>query len=161
DGSLLAFTGQYEGNADVYVVPATGGVPRRLTFHPGPDEAVGWTPDGKNVLFRSQRSSYSHFARLFTIPVEGGGLPTELPLPTASEGSYSPDGTRLAYVPLPPAFQLWKRYRGGRASSVWLANLSDSHVEKVPRVDSNDFNPMWVGDKVYFLSDRDGPVTLF
>jgi tricorn protease len=161
DGSQIAFTAQYDGsNSDVYVMPAAGGTPRRLTYHPDPDAAVGWTPDGKNVLFRSGRSSYSRFSRLFTVPASGG-FPTELPLPTAFEGSYSPDGTRIAYVPLPPAFNIWKRYRGGRASRVWLADLSDSHIEPVPRTDSNDFNPMWLGDKVYFLSDRNGPVTLF
>jgi tricorn protease len=160
DGSQIAFTGQYDGNEDVYVIPATGGPPRRLTYHPGPDQVVGWTPDGKNVLFRSLRSSYSRFFRLFTVPAEGG-FPTELPLPTAYEGSYSPDGTRLAYVPLPPAFQIWKRYRGGRVSRIWLATLDSSHVEKIPHHGSNDFNPMWVGDRVYFLSDRNGPVTLF
>jgi tricorn protease len=160
DGGRIAFTGQYDGNQDVFIIPAEGGVPRRLTYHPGPDQVVGWSPDGKNVLFRSGRSSYSHFTRLFTIPAEGG-YPTELPLPTAYEGSYSPDGNRLAYVPLPPAFQIWKRYRGGRTSSIALANLADSHIDKIPRENSNDFNPMWIGDKVYFLSDRNGPVTLF
>jgi tricorn protease len=160
DGSLIAFTGEYDGNTDVYVVPAAGGVPRRLTYHPGADVVVGWTPDGKQVLFRSGRNSYSRFNRLFTIPVEGG-YPTEVPLPMATEGSYSPDGQRLAYAPLPRAFSIWKRYRGGQTSPIWIATLADGHVEKVPRDNSNDFNPMWVGDKVYFLSDRAGPVTLF
>ncbi len=160
DGSRIAFTGQYDGNTDVYVIPAEGGEPRRLTYHPGPDHAVGWTPDGKQVLFRSQRHSYSRFTRLFTVPVTGG-LPTEVPLPTAFAGSYSPDGSRLAYVPLTPAFASWKRYRGGRAASVLVADLADSHVEKVPRKDSNDLNPMWFGEQVYFLSDRNGPVSLF
>jgi tricorn protease len=160
DGTQVAFTGEYEGNADVYVVPTSGGVPRRLTYHPGPDTAVGWTPDGTQVLFRSARDSYSRFARLFTVPA-AGGMPREVPLPMAFEGSYSPDGTHLAYVPIPPAFRIWKRYRGGRTTPIWIADLADSHIEKVPRDNSNDFNPMWVGDKVYFLSDRNGPVTLF
>src|SRR5215831_4560112 len=79
DGTLVAFTGEYDGNQDVYVVPAAGGVPRRLTYHPGPDEVVGWTPDGKQVLFASQRNSYTHVPRLFTIATTGGGLPTEMP----------------------------------------------------------------------------------
>src|SRR5581483_9772510 len=160
DGTHIAFTGEYEGNVDVYVVPSAGGVPRRLTYHPGVDQVVGWTPDGKNVLFRSLRNSFSRVSRLFTIPIEGG-FPTELPLPKAYSGSYSPDGTHMAYVPVPPAFNIWKRYRGGRTTPVWLARLSDSHIERIPREDSNDFNPMWVGDRVYFLSDRNGPVTLF
>jgi tricorn protease len=162
DGSLIAFTGEYEGNPDVYVVAATGGVPRRLTWHPGRDEVTGWTPDGKQVLFRSQRSSYSWASRLFTLPLDGGGLPVEVPLPMAEHGAYSPDGSRIAYMPLEPAFAAWKRYRGGRTTPVWIANLADSKiVEKVPRDNSNDFCPMWIGDRVYFLSDRNGAVTLF
>jgi tricorn protease len=166
DGSLIAFTGEYDGNLDVYVVPAAGGEPRRLTSHPGIDMAVGWTPDGKKVLFRSDRNSYSRFNRLFTVSLEGG-LPDELPLPMGEQGCYSPDGRRLAYVPFwnrrsaPGAYISWKHYRGGLASPVWIANLDDSQVVKVPRTDSNDFNPMWVGDKIYFLSDRDGATTLF
>jgi len=160
DGSMIAFTGQYDGNTDVFVVPATGGVPKRLTYHPGADVVVGWTPDGKQVLFRSSRNSYSRFLRLFTIPVSGG-FPTEVPLTQATEGSYSPDGTQMAYVPLPRAFLVWKHYRGGQAAPIWIAKLSDSSIEKVPREKSNDFSPMWIGNRVYFLSDRNGPVSLF
>jgi tricorn protease len=166
DGQLVAFAGEYEGNLDVYVVPAAGGVPRRLTHHPDPDVPVGWAPDGKAVIFRSPRSSHARSLRLFSVPV-GGGQPTELPLPMAEEGSLSPDGKRIAYVPLsnkpqfPGAFRPVRHYRGGTASPVWIADLADSSITKVPRQDSNDFNPMWVGDRVYFLSDRDGPTTLF
>lgn len=161
DGSQIAFTGEYDGNVDVYVMPATGGVPKRLTYHPGRDGVSGWTLDGKQVLFVSQRNSYSgRFARLFTLAVDGV-FPTEVPLPMGYEGSYSPDGTRLAYEPVPRAFNAWKRYRGGMTTPIWIANLSDSSIEKIPRDGSNDFNPMWVGDRIYFLSDRNGPVTLF
>jgi tricorn protease len=162
DGAEIAFTGEYDGNTDVYVVPAAGGVPRRLTYHPGWDEAVGWTPDGKQVLFRSARNAFADgVVQLFTIPVEGG-FPTPLPLVRAAEGSYSPDGSHLAYVPIDQWQRAWKRYRGGQAKPIWIANLADSSIEaKIPRDNSNDFNPMWVGDTVYFLSDRNGPVTLF
>jgi tricorn protease len=166
DGSQIAFAGQYEGNLDVYVVPTAGGVPRRLTYHPSPDLPVGWTPDGKAVLFRSQRGSYARFTRLYTVPVEGG-LPTELPLPQGEEGSFSPDGKRIAYVPFtnnrpfPGGYIAWKRYRGGMASKIWIADLADSSIEKVPHDRANEFNPMWVDGTVYFLSDRDGPTTLF
>jgi tricorn protease len=159
DGSEIAFTGAYEGNADVYVIPASGGTPQRLTYHPAPDQVIGWTRDGKQVLFSSPRSSYSRFSQLFTISRQGG-FPTELPLPIAAEGSYSPDGTELAYVPLDHAFEIWKRYRGGRTSPVWIAKLSDSSITPIPRDNSNDFNPMWIGDRVFFLSDRNGPVSL-
>ncbi len=160
DGKSVAFTGQYEGNHDVYVVPADGGVPRRVTYHPGPDRAIGWTPDGKRILFQTRRDSYSRFSRLFTMPAEGGNA-EPLPLPMADHGCYSPDGQQLAYVPIAPAFRIWKRYRGGTATPVWIARLDDSAVVKVPRQDSNDFNPMWLGNQVYFLSDRNGPMSLF
>jgi tricorn protease len=160
DGTQMAFTGQYDGNVDVFVVPVSGGVPKRLTFHPAGDAAVAWTPDGKSILFRSSRTSYSRFQRFFTIPVEGG-FETEIQLPMAFDGSYSPDGARLAYLPIAPAFGQWKNYRGGQTTKIWLANLNDSSVTEIPRQNSNDFNPMWVGDKVYFLSDRNGRFTLF
>jgi tricorn protease len=160
DGSEIAFTGTYDGNADVYVIPASGGTPRRLTNHPSPDLVMGWTPDGKQILFASTRSSStSRYNKLFTVSREGG-FPSELPLPIAAEGSYSPDGKELAYVPLDHAFEIWKRYRGGRTSPIWIAKLSDCGVTPIPRDNSNDFNPMWVGDRVFFLSDRNGPMSL-
>ncbi|PYS77686.1 MAG: protease, partial [Acidobacteria bacterium] len=162
DGTQIAFTGEYDGNVDVYVVPASGGVPRRLTYHPDPDSAVGWTPDGTRVLFTSSRMSYTFFDRLYTIPAAGGAeVMTELQLPRAEDASYSPDGTHVAYVPNRQWQPAWKRYRGGQTTPIWIANLADSSVEKLPRENSNDFNPMWVGQMIYFLSDRAGPVTLF
>ena len=164
DGSMIAFSGDYDGNVDVYVMPSEGGVPRRLTHHPAVDEVVGWASDGKSVLFRSTRNSYSRFNRLFTVSLEGG-LPHELPLPTAEFGAFSADGKHIAYVPVDNNRRLsaigWKRYRGGKASRVWIANLNDLGLDQVPRETSNDGNPMWVGGKVYFLSDRNGPFTLF
>ncbi|MCW5967967.1 MAG: PD40 domain-containing protein [Blastocatellales bacterium] len=160
DGSMIAFTGQYDGNTDVYVVPAAGGVPKRLTWHPGPDRAAGWTPDGRRVLFSSPRASYSNFQRLYTIGLDGG-QPQEVPLPLAVEGAFSPDGSMIAYQPLDQWQPDWKRYRGGQTARVWIARLSDSVIEKLPRENSNDRNPMWVGDTVYFLSDRQGPVTIY
>ncbi len=164
DGSKIAFTGDYDGNVDVYVIPATGGVPRRLTHHPAVDEVVGWSADGKQVLFRSSRNSYSRFNRLFTVSLEGG-LPRELPLPMAEFGAFSPDGKHIAYVPVDNNRRLsaigWKRYRGGKASRVWIANVSDLSLVQLPRETSNDSNPMWMGEKVYFLSDRNGPFSLF
>ena len=160
DGSLIAFTGAYDGNTDVYVVAAEGGVPRRLTYHPAPDEVVGWTPDGSRVLFRSSRSSFSRFSRLYTVSKDGGPA-TEVALPRSADGSFSPDGKRLAYMPSDPANEIWKRYRGGEASEIWLATLSDASIERVPHEGSNDEGPMWFRDAVYFLSDRNGPTTLY
>ncbi|HMC30882.1 MAG TPA: PDZ domain-containing protein [Candidatus Angelobacter sp.] len=164
DGTMIAFTGDYDGNVDVYVMPSGGGIPRRLTHHPAIDEVVGWMPDSKSVLFRSARNSYSRFNRLFTVSLDGG-LPHELPLPTAEFGTFSSDGKHIAYVPVDNNRRLsaigWKRYRGGKASRVWIANLSDLNLDQVPRESSNDGNPMWVGNKVYFLSDRNGPFSLY
>jgi tricorn protease len=161
DGALVAFTGEYDGNPDVFVVPAAGGVPRRLTYHPGADHVVGWTPDGKNILFLSNRTSSYHFNdKLFSVPANGG-YPSEYPLPIVEAASLSPDGSHLAYVPHGKWQPAWKRYRGGQTTPIWIADLKDSHIEKVPRENSNDFNPLWVGDTVYFLSDRNGAVSLF
>lgn len=160
DGSMVAYSGNYNGNVDVYVVSAAGGEPRRLTYHPGADVAVGWTPDGKAVLFRSRRFSHSDPDQLYTVPVTGG-FPKELPLPMAEDGSFSPDGTHLAYEPIFQWEPDWKHYHGGQTLKVWIADLADSSVVQIPRENSNDKNPMWVGNKIYFLSDRNGPVTLF
>jgi tricorn protease len=160
DGSRIAFTGEYDGNIDVFVMPASGGIPQRLTWHPAADSVLGWTPDGRRVLFTSMRNAYSRYSELYTVGLDGG-LEEKLPLPMGYEAAFSPDGARIAYVPLARAFAAWKRYRGGRTTPVWIADLADSRVEKVPRPNSNDFNPMWIGDKVYFLSDRDGAVTLY
>jgi tricorn protease len=161
DGTMVAYTGYYDSNLDVYVVAAAGGQPRRLTFHPGPDEALGWTPDGKHVAFHSPRASYADPEQMYTVGIEGG-FPVEVPLPHVEEASYSPDGTHLAYEPNFQWQPAWKSYRGGQTKRIWLADLADSSVIAVPQADnSNDRNPMWIGDKVYFLSDRNGPVTLF
>jgi tricorn protease len=163
DGKHIAFTADYDGNLDVYVMRAEGGQPRRLTRHPGPDRAVGWTPDSNRVLFTSNRDNEtrSFGGRLFTIPLEGGH-PEALALPHADHGCYAPDGKQLAYVPHKlPSRMAWKRYRGGTASFIWLAQLDDSTVKSIPRKDSNDHSPVWIGDHVYFLSDRDGQTTLF
>ena len=168
DGSSIAFSGEYDGNTDVFTVPTGGGIPRRITFHPAADRVVGWSPDSKRILFRSNRDSQSRYTQLFTVSAEGG-FATALPLPMACTGAYSPDGKRMVYAPLDGGqfapgftnFVSWKRYRGGEASYLWIASLSDLSTVKVPRTDSNDINPMWIGNKVYFLSDREGPMTLF
>jgi tricorn protease len=160
DGKWIAFTGQYDGNVDAFVMPADGGEPRRLTWHPDPDVVVGWTPDSKKVLFTSGREAYADFHRLYTVPVEGG-VPEVLPMWRGEAASFSPDGTRIAYVPNMKWQVAWKRYHGGQTTPVYLLRLSDLQLEKVPRENSNDDDPVWIGDTVYFLSDRRGPVTIF
>jgi len=159
DGKTVAFSGSYDGNVDVFTVPVTGGVPQRLTWHPGPDTPLAFSGDGKQILFRSGRETPAGGPKFFTVSVEGG-MPTGVPLPMGFQAAYSPDGKRLAYTPLAPAFLIWKRYAGGRTSPIWIADLADSKVEKVPRVNSNDYYPMWAGDRVFFLSDRFGAMTL-
>ena len=162
DGSQIAFSGDYDGNRSVYVLPAAGGEPRRLTYHPADFNVVGWAPDGKRIMFSSARTAFAGgVVQLFTVPVEGG-FATQVPLARASEASLSPDGAHIAYVPNIQWQRAWKRYRGGQTKSIWIANLADSGIQAtIPRDNSNDFNPMWVGDTIYFLSDRNGPVTLF
>lgn len=160
DGKWLAFTGQYDGNADVYVMPAEGGAPKRLTWHPAPDVVDGWTPDGKKVLFRSSREAYADFDRIYTVAAEGG-VPEALPMWRGEEGSLSPDATRFAYVPNAQWQAAWKRYRGGQTTPIYIVKLNGLALEKLPRENSNDSSPAWFGETVYFLSDRDGPVTLF
>src|SRR3989442_1458605 len=160
DGNWIAFTGEYDGNAHVFVIPAAGGEPRRLTWHPAPDIAAGWTPDSKKVLFRSGREAYADLDRLYTVPLEGG-WPEVLPMWRGENAWFSPDGTRIAYVPNIQWQTSWKRYRGGQTTPIYLLRLSDLTLEKIPRANSNDSHPVWFGDTVFFLSDRSGPVTLF
>lgn len=163
DGKFIAFSGEYDGNIDVYVVPVEGGIPKRLTWHPGYDVVRGFTPDGSSVLFISARYSFTRsYNQLFTIPVKGG-FPSALEIPNAYKASYSPDGKQIAYTPLREAFRQWKHYRGGTTSTIWLYTFSDHSVEKIPQPEErcNDTDPMWVRDKIYFLSDRNGEFNLY
>ena len=161
DGSLIAYSTLDGGLRDVYVVNADGGVPRRLTWEPTGNLAAGWSADGKDVLFTSAHSSWSDFPRLSRIHADGTGSPVVLPLPSAAQGSYSPDGNTLAYVPIAQWQRAWKHYRGGQTTPIWLVNMQTLDLVKIPRDHSNDANPVWQGKTVYFLSDRNGPVSLF
>ena len=163
DGRTLAFSGQYDGNTDVFVVPVGGGVPRRLTWHPGADIVQGFTVDGNAVLFTSARAAYTgRHRQLFTVPVERGH-PSQLPIPHAAKASYSPDGSKIAYTPLSEPFNQWKNYRGGRATRIWIYDTADHSVQQIPQPAGrcNDTDPMWVGDTMYFRSDRDGEFNLY
>lgn len=155
DGRWIAFTASYGGNPDVYVVSASGGEPRRLTWHPGPDLVAGWTPDGTRVLFHSGRDNPPVFVpRLWTVPLEGG---TETPLPIASamSASFSADGKRLAYQHTVRWQEGWRNYRGGQAQPIWVVTLADMALTRIPGpVSLNDW-PVWIGNTVYFVSDRD------
>jgi len=167
DGSTIAFTGEYDGNTDVFTVPAAGGIPHRVTFHPAPDAAVAWTPDGKRILFRSTRAAASRYTQIFSVPAAGGEA-VRLPLPMAYQGQLSPDGSRIAYSPLPPAFGFdfttfvsWGNYRGGRASTIWLTTLPGLDSIEIPHEQASDFFPVWSGQRIYFLSGRAGPIGIF
>ena len=163
DGQTIAFSADYDGNTDVYIVPVAGGAPKRLTWHPGADVVQGFTPDGRHVLFTSARNVFTNrFTQLFTVPA-GGGVESPLPIPHAARAAYSPDGRRIAYNPLPPAFAEWKRYRGGRVSTINVFDVQTHAVEAVaqPATRANDADPMWIGDTLYFRSDRDGEFNLY
>ncbi|MGH8042186.1 MAG: S41 family peptidase [Rudaea sp.] len=160
DGAWVAYTDAANGNADVFIVPTTGGTPRRLTWHPAGDEALGWAPDGKSVLVRSNRDAANDSSKLYLLPLSGG-LPQALPLSMAEQGAFSPDGKRIAYNPVFQWEPDWRGYLGGQTTRIWIARLADSSVTKIPRGNSNDSEPMWLGGHVYFLSDRNGPATLF
>lgn len=161
DGSQIAYTAHLEGNDDVYVIPSSGGVPHRLTWHPGGSRVAGWSRDGKSVLIASGALSYRHFDKLFLVHSDGSGMPEPLPLPAGFEGSFSPDGQSIAYQPITKWQPAWKRYVGGQTTPIWIVNLKTLDLVKVPRENSNDSNPVWFGNAVYFLSDRSGSVSLF
>ena len=167
DGAWIAYSAHLNGNTDAYIIPAAGGVPRRITWHPDGSAVVGWSPDGKDLIIASSQASYRHFRRLFLAHADGSGTPQPLPLPSGAEGSFSPDGQSIAYQPFSKWQPAWKRYVGGQTSPIWIVNLKTLDLVKVPRENSNDSNPVWVGDQVYFLSDRsangknEGPVTLY
>lgn len=156
DGTRIAFTGDYDGNEDVYVMPVGGGLPVRVTHHPSPDRLVDWYPSGDSLLFASgMTSEKDRFNKLFSVP-PSGGMPQQLPLPWAEYGAISPDGHTLAYLPHWRDFRTWKRYRGGLVTNIWLFDLRTHQAKEVPGKDSNDTDPMWHGTTLYFLSDR-GP----
>jgi tricorn protease len=168
DGGTIAFTGDYDGNTGVFTIPSTGGIPHRVTYHPAGSVAVGWTSDGKQILFRSVRdSSSTRYTQLFTIPAQGG-IATRLPLPMAYQGQYSPDGSQIAYQPLAPAFGFnytsfvaWGNYHGGLAATIWVTTLPGLDSVEIPHETAADFSPVWVGKSVYFLSGRKGHIGIF
>ncbi len=161
DGKWVAFTGQYEGDADVYLMPVEGGTPRRLTWHPGPDFVCGWHPDGKRVLFLTGRDSGVPVLRPALVSVEGGGLPEMTSIPKASHASFRDDGKAIAYTPIKDATRTWKRYRGGMTGPVWVYDPETREVRQAPHVNATDTHPCWVGDTVFFASDRDGLMNIW
>ena len=171
DGKWIAFTGQYDGDEQVYVIPAAGGVPKQLTFYParGPfpprwgydNQVFGWTPDGKSVVFRSLRDGWHHSdSRVYTVPV-AGGLGEPLPMPLSGGADLSPDGKKVVYTPFARDFRTWKRYQGGWAQDLWILDLATRATKKITDTPRNERDPMWIGDKIYFDSDRTGTLNLY
>lgn len=163
DGKTIAFSAEYDGNMDIFSVPVTGGVPTRLTFHPYPDIARDFTPDGKSVVFASQRTLFTNrYTSLFTVPLSGGPV-SELEIPNAYWASYSEDGKYIAYTPIPDRFNQWKHYRGGTQTRIYIYDTATQEVVEVPKpaAGSNDAQPEFIGNSVYFRSDRDGEFNLY
>lgn len=154
DGGSIAFSANYHGNVDVYLVPTLGGLPRRLTHHPIEDQVLDWTPDGSAVLFASARASgRQRFDQLWQVSIDGG-MPERLPLAYAELASFSPDGDRLAFTTKSRLNRTWKRYRGGMAADLWIWDRASNEARTVAADPANDELPMWHGDTLYFLSDR-------
>ncbi len=175
DGKYIAFTGQYDGNTEVFVIPSQGGEPKRLTFtatldrddlgaRMGPNSIViGWTPDSKNILFRTRQFTFNDFTgQLMTVPVEGGDA-VEIPLKNGGFASYSPDGKKMAYNYVFREFRTWKRYQGGMADDIRIFDFDTKKSEKITDHKRQDIIPMWSADgrKIYFISDRDDIMNLY
>ncbi len=163
DGRLVAFTGTYGGNADVYTVPVEGGEPMRLTWHPTGDVVTGWTPDSKRVVFASGRQTHAPnpVPRFWTVSVTGGAEEA-MPLPRAFQGHISPDGARVAYRMASSWDDERRNYRGGQNKPIWIVDLKSFALDTVPRpLNSKELDPAWLGDDVYFISDRDGVQNLY
>ncbi|MCM0261661.1 PD40 domain-containing protein [Bacteroides fragilis] len=171
DGKTIAFTGQYDGNTEVYTMPATGGEPLRVTYtatnsrddlgdRMGPNNIVmTWTPDGQRIVYRN-RISDGFSGKLFTVDKEGG-LSEAIPLPEGGFCSYSPDGKQLAYNRVMREFRTWKYYKGGMADDIWVYNPNSKTVENITNNVAQDIFPMWIGDEIFFLSDRDRIMNIF
>ena len=160
DGKLIAFTGQYDGNADVYVMNIHGGNITRVTYHPGFDEVVGWHPGKNKIIFRSSRNSYSRFDQLFLISPDGTDL-EKLIMHEAAAGSFSPDGKKIAFNKVRREHRTWKRYKGGLAQDIYIYDLETNEERNISNFDGTDRIPMWIGETVYFSSDRDRVLNIY
>lgn len=165
DGKWIAFSAEYSGSRQVYIMPSQGGTPQQLTYYNDVGEmpprggydyvVLGWTPDSKKVFFRANRTPYGdRMGKYFTISIEGG-LEEELPIPHGGFADLSPDGKKVVFTYIDREFRTWKRYKGGRASNLWIYDLEKNHSEEITDFKGTDHIPTWHGDKIYFASDRD------
>jgi tricorn protease len=157
---MIAFTGEYDGNADVYVMNRHGGQITRVTYHPGYDEVVDWHPTKQKILFRSNRRAWPRFSRLYLVAPDGGGL-EELILHEAAQGSFSPDGSKITYNRVAREHRTWKRYRGGTAQDVYVYDFETGEDRRLTDFPGTDRIPMWIGDGIYFTSDRSHALNIF
>ncbi|NJO88338.1 MAG: hypothetical protein HC831_04745 [Chloroflexia bacterium] len=162
DGKTIAFSAEYEGNTDIYIVPIEGGEPKRLTWHPGPDIVIGWTPDGKNVLFVSGRTRAPRLYtdQLWTVSTSGT-TPTRFILPRAINGKYSPDGNHFVFEKNMRWETEFRVYRGGQNTSLKIFDFANQTTEEIPWKNSWDNSPVWLGDDIFFLSDRDSVMNVW
>ncbi len=171
DGRRIAFSGEYDGNRELYVMPSNGGEPKRLTYsmdikglpdRMGPDKIImQWTDKGKKLLYRSRHEIWNAWlGKLYEVGL-AGGLPEVLPLPASGFASYSPDGKKIAYNRIFREYRTWKRYRGGQADDIWIYDFESKELENITNNPAQDIIPMWHGDKIYYVSDRDKTMNLF
>lgn len=172
DGKHIAFTGQYDGNTEVYLIPAEGGVPKRLTFTPtlnrddvsdrmGPNNIVTSWKDNSTIVFRTRGWEFNDMkGKLFTVSINGGD-PVQIALPRGGFNSFSPDGSKLAYNRMFREFRTWKRYRGGQADDIWIYDFKSKKTENITNNPAQDLFPMWAGDKIYFTSERESRANLY
>jgi tricorn protease len=160
DGNMIAFTGYYDGNPDVYVMNKYGGDITRVTYHPGYDEVIGWHPVKNKIIFCAYRSDYPGYSELFLISPDGTGL-EKLILHEAARGSFSPDGKKIAYNKVSRENRTWKRYKGGTAQEIYLYNFETDEEKNLSNFEGTDRMPMWIGNKIYFTSDRDGVLNIY
>jgi tricorn protease len=171
DGRWIAFTGEYGGNRQVFVISVDGGAPRQLTFHNDigdlpprggyDNQVLGWTPDGKDVVFRTNRVAWSERNGRPYLVAAAGGMERPMRIPESGNGSFSPDGSRFVYTPLQSEFRGWKRHRGGRAQDIWIYDLAADTAERILHDPATDNQPMWIGNKIYFTSDREHTLNLY
>lgn len=160
DGSLIAFSGSYGNNTDVYVIPANGGTPKRLTWHPGYDVVTGWSPDGKIIFMSTRDNAQNGNAKQYAI-APNEAFPKPLPMPRAYRGSFAPDGKSFAYEMNIRWDEEWRNYRGGQNNPIWILDLEQMGLRKIPMTNSHDMQPAWMGPNIYFLSDRDSAMNLY